>query len=154
MKKGKSCELKGYKNFKCRYGTVDSKNLKSIYLNLQTWVQPISDELNWDRHVSILLKNIKSTINELIDTLIFETKIIVDLDLRTSGISINKKSFMNLEVTFFVKKQLDFKSQEVKNFIKKIIEGIEKDNFKYNRCFTFHLTKTIKSQKTVKIENK
>lgn len=153
MKKGKSCELKGYKNFKCKYGTVDSKNLKSIYLNLQTWVEPIADELNWDRHVSILLKNIKSTINELIDLEIFEGKFIVDLDLRTSGISINKKSFMNLEVTFFVKKQIDFKSQEIKNFVKKIIEGVEKDNLKFNRCFTFHLTKTIKNQKTIKIEN-
>ena len=30
MKKGKSCVMKGYKQIKCSYGTVDSKSLKSI----------------------------------------------------------------------------------------------------------------------------
>jgi hypothetical protein len=31
MKKGKSVSVKGYKKFKANYGTVDSKNLKSLY---------------------------------------------------------------------------------------------------------------------------
>ena len=144
MKKGKSCELKGYKNFKCKYGTVDSKNLKSIYLNLQTWVEPITDELNWDRHVSILLKNIKSTINELIDLALFESKFIVDLDLRTSGISVKKRSFMNLEITFFVKPNTEFKSIKLKNSLKKLISNINKELLQKNKNFTFHLTKNDK----------
>jgi dTDP-4-dehydrorhamnose 3,5-epimerase-like enzyme len=40
MKKGKSCVLKGFKNLKCSYGTVDAKNFKSLYLNIQTWAEP------------------------------------------------------------------------------------------------------------------
>ena len=153
MKKGKSCEIKGFKNFKCGYGTVDSKNLKSIYLNIQSWVEPIIDETNWDRPVSLLSRNIKSTTQEILNKELFEDKLIVDLDLRTSGISMRKKSFMNLEITFFIKKQIDFKSSEIKNFLKEIIIGIEKDNFKFNRHFTFHLTKTNKDTKIDKIES-
>ena len=47
MKKGKSCTLNGYRNLKCTYGTVDAKNFKSIYLNIQSWVKPKIDNENW-----------------------------------------------------------------------------------------------------------
>ena len=41
MKKGKTSQLKGFKTAKVLYGTVDSVKLKSLYLNIQTWVEPI-----------------------------------------------------------------------------------------------------------------
>jgi hypothetical protein len=47
MKKGKTSKLNVFDDAKCHYGTVDSKNLKSIYIVLQTWVEPINDEENW-----------------------------------------------------------------------------------------------------------
>ena len=40
MKKGKTNKLTGFRTFKSQYGTIDSTNLKSIYLNIQTWVEP------------------------------------------------------------------------------------------------------------------
>ena len=115
MKKGKSCVMKGYKRIKCSYGTVDSKSLKSIYLNIQSWVEPKGLEIDWMRPVSILNKNIKTVLTEIINNNLFNNKFIVDLDLRTSGISINKRSFMNLEITFFVKNEMEFKSNEIYN---------------------------------------
>jgi len=42
---------------------------------------------------------------------------IVDLDLRTSGISTGKKSFFNLEVNLYTNEELDFKSQELKDSV-------------------------------------
>ena len=71
MKKGKSCVLKGYKKFKSTYGTVDSKNLKSIYLNLQTWVEPKNVEGNWERVISSISRSIKMLVSEIIDKTIF-----------------------------------------------------------------------------------
>ena len=117
MKKGKSCVMKGYKRIKCSYGTVDSKSLKSIYLNIQSWVEPKGLEIDWMRPVSILNKNIKTVLTEIINNNLFNNKFIVDLDLRTSGISINKRSFMNLEITFFVKNEMEFKSNELKKWL-------------------------------------
>ena len=38
MKKGKSVKLNLYNPIKSVYGTVDSKNLKSVYINIQSWV--------------------------------------------------------------------------------------------------------------------
>lgn len=144
MKKGKSCALKGYKNFKCYYGTVDSKNFKSIYLNIQSWVHPKEYIEDWSRPVSNFNKIIKSFIVDTLDKTLFENNFIVDLDLRTSGISTKKRSFMNLEVTFFVKPNTDFKSLKLKASLKKLISSINKDLFQKNKYFTFHLTKNDK----------
>ena len=149
MKKGKSCTLKGYRNFKCSYGTVDSKNLKSIYINIQSWVKPKLNQENWERTVSNFHRKIKNFINDIINQFLFENKFIVDLDLRSSGISTNKKSFMNLEITLFIKGYVEFKSPKIKNSVKEIIDSISKEILKNNDLFTFHLTKT---DKKVKIE--
>lgn len=149
MKKGKSCTLKGYKNFKCSYGTVDSKNLKSIYINIQSWVKPKLHQENWERAVSNFHRKIKNFINDVINQFLFDNKFIVDLDLRSSGISNNKKSFMNLELTLFVKGDVEFKSTKIKNSVKEIIDNISKEILKKSDLFTFHLTKT---DKKIKIE--
>lgn len=141
MKKGKSCVLKGYKNLKCSYGTVDSKNLKSIYLNIQSWVQPKEYYEDWSKQVSYFTKILKNILSEIVDKFIFESKYIVDMDLRTSGISLNKRSFMNLEITFFVKEKIDFKSIRLKNSIKDIIKTVQKDVFDCSKFFDFYLTK-------------
>jgi hypothetical protein len=141
MKKGKSCVLKGYKNLKCSYGTVDAKNLKSIYLNIQSWVEPKEYYEDWSKQVSYFTKVVKNLLSEIIDKFIFESKYIVDMDLRTSGIALNKRSFMNLEITFFIKEKVDFKSIRLKNSIKDIIKIIQKEAFESSKLFDFYLTK-------------
>jgi len=146
MKKGKSCVLKGYKNFKTSYGTVDSKNLKSIYINIQSWVEPKKSIDSWNREVSYLNRLVKQLLLEISDKFIFHSKFIVDLDLRTSGITLGKRSFMNLELTLFVKTEMDFKSIKLKNEIKKIVSFIDKDIFQQSELFDFHLTKNDKEK--------
>lgn len=54
MKKGKTSKITGFKTAKVVYGTVDSINFKSLYLNIQTWVEPIKDSENWNRIVQNL----------------------------------------------------------------------------------------------------
>ena len=149
MKKGKSCVMKGYRNFKTSYGTVDSKNLKSIYINIQSWVEPKKSLENWGREVSFLNRLIKQLLLEISDKFIFHSKFIVDLDLRTSGICMGKRSFMNLEITLYVKTDMDFKSIRLKNEIKKIISFVEKDIFQQSELFNFYLTKNDKEKNLV-----
>lgn len=151
MKKGKSCVLKGYKNFKTSYGTVDSKNLKSIYINVQSWVEPKKSIDGWVREVSYLNRIIKQLLLEITDKFIFYNKFIVDLDLRTSGITLGKRSFMNLEITLYTKTELDFKSIKLKNEIKKIISCVEKDIFEQSELFDFYLTKNDKQKNLVDV---
>ena len=155
MKKGKTSFLQGFKTAKIVYGTVDSINLKSLYLNIQTWVEPIYECDNWTRTVLNLSRSIKHSIYESINKQIFDDKFIVDLDLRSSGLNLNKKSFMNLEINFYIAQEgLDFKGKEIKENLQKITEQIFNDNFLNNENFNFYLTKKSKiTEELLQTEN-
>ena len=144
MKKGKTSKLNIFDDDKCSYGTVDSKNLKSIYVVLQTWIEPLTLDENWNRLVGEIKRQIQHTLLEVVDTQTFERKQIVDLDLRTSGIQKNKKSFMNIEITLFIHNNIhDFKSPILRDKIKKILNGIYNDDLKQNKHFTLSKTKVV-----------
>ena len=151
MKKGKSSQILGFKSTKVVYGTVDSIEFKSLYLNLQTWVEPIKDSENWNRVVLNLSRSIKHIVHSSIDRNIFEEGFIVDLDLRSSGLTTGKKSFLNLEINFFLKDQeIDFKSMRLRDSLKKITKDILQQNFNENEYFNFYLTK--KGKRTEMVE--
>jgi hypothetical protein len=141
MKKGKSVKLNLYSPIKSVYGTVDSKNLKSIYINIQSWVCPKKEHDNWNRVVCNLNREIKHSVFNAISQTVFMDRSIVDLDLRTSGISTGKKSFFNLEVNLYTNEELDFKSQELKDSVKRIVKNIFTNNLSNNNYFDFYKTK-------------
>ena len=155
MKKGKTSQLHGFKTAKVIYGTVDSINLKSLYLNIQTWVEPIEESENWTRVVLNLSRGIKHSIYETINKEIFTDKFIVDLDLRSSGLHLGKKSFMNLEINFYLQEEgLDIKGTEIKNSLQEITKQIFKTNFSKNEYFKFYLTKKSKiEEESLQTEN-
>lgn len=145
MKKGKTSKIQGFKTTKVIYGTTDSFELKSLYLNLQTWVEPTQEVENWSRIVLNLSRKIKHTIYNNLNTTLFEYNFIVDLDLRASGLVLNKKSFLNLEITFFTKdKTQDFKSSLIRESLKDITRKVIQENFSSNSYFSFTLTKKDK----------
>lgn len=146
MKKGKTSQLKIFSDAKCHYGTVDAKNLKTVYVVLQSWVEPIKEFENWDRATGLMERSIKHTLLEVIDPLIFEKHNIVDLDLRSSGIQKGKRSFMNLEITLYVKNHIDFKSPILRDRIKNIISSVYTDNLKGMKYFKVNKNKTIKER--------
>jgi hypothetical protein len=146
MKKGKSIRLNLFNSIKTSYGTVDSKNLKSIYINIQSWVNPKEEMENWNRIVCNLSREIKHSVYESINRNIFNERSIVDLDLRTSGISHGKKSFFNLEINLYTLQETDFKSPIIKDSVKSVVKTIYKNNVKNNQYFSFSTIKkeTIK----------
>jgi hypothetical protein len=146
MKKGKTAKISGFKSSKVNYGTVDSKNLKSIYINIQTWVEPKDDYDNWTRIVLNMSRAVKHVVLNCIDKTLYDEKFIVDLDLRTSGIQYKKRSFMNLEINLYLVEELDFKSQVLKKSVKSIVSCIHSDIFRNNEYFNFHISKKDKSQ--------
>lgn len=150
MKRGKTTKLNGYKQAKIIYGTVDFIELKSIYLNIQSWVEPKKDTYNWERVVLNFSRSVKHSILDSIDNQVFDKKFIVDLDLRHSGIQTNKKSFMNIEITFFMSyPNGDFKDKNIKKNLKKIINRVFNENLINNDYFEFYLTKSNKKDKVL-----
>lgn len=149
MKKGKTISINQYDSLKTFYGTVDSKELKSIYINIQTWVTPLEDKDSWTNVVNTLTRSIKHSVFSSLDKELFRENFIVDLDLRTSGIRKYKKSFMNLEINLYTNSPLDFKSNEIKECVKKIIKKIYRENIINNRHFNFSLSKNSETYQTI-----
>lgn len=140
MKTGKFITLGYYNNVKIGYGTVDYKKLKTIYIKLNSWVQPRDEN---DEFNALLLKTrrkVKLRIYDLKSDL-FQKESIVDLDVRTKGIKIGKKSFLNLEITLFTKKSFDIKSREIKSIITKLTEDIIDFDLENKILFNFHKNK-------------
>lgn len=139
MKIGKYIPLGDYKEVKIGYGTVDFKNLKTIYLKFNAWVEPNNEELDFDKTILVARKSLKDLIRSYDFNGLFKKECIVDLDIRTKGIKMNKRSFMNLEITLFVDTFFDVKSQTtktmLKNFIHNSIDGCltDKSLFNFNK---------------------
>jgi hypothetical protein len=119
MKIGKFIPLEDHKDVKVGYGTVDFKNLKTIYVKMNAWVEPDNENEDFDKTISKARKKIKDFIRDYNLGENFKKESIVDLDIRTKGIKLNKRSFMNLEITLFVDKFFDVKSILIKNLLKK-----------------------------------
>ena len=140
MKTGKFIALGYYENVKIGYGTVDHKNLKTIYIKLNSWLAPENEDEEFDNIISKTKRKIKLRIYELHSDL-FKKESIVDLDVRTKGIKVGKKSFLNLEITLFTKKTFDVRSEELKNLIQDLIENIVDDDLNNKILFNFHQNK-------------
>jgi len=140
MKIGKYIPLGTYNDVKIGFGTVDFKNLKTIYLKLNSWVQPENETEDYDTLIYKTRRRIKEIIYNLKNPH-FKEQCIVDLDIRTKGIKLEKRSFMNLEVTLYVDKQFDVKSKEIKILIKDIIEQTIDEGLSDKKLFNFYKSK-------------
>ena len=140
MKTGKYIPLGTYNDVKIGYGTVDFKNLKTIYLKLNSWVQPENETDDFDHMIHKSRRKVKDIIYNLKDPY-FKQQSIVDLDIRTKGIKLEKRSFMNLEITLYVDKQFDVKSKEIKNNVKDILSMIVEDGLSDKKLFNFYKSK-------------
>ena len=140
MKIGKYIPLGTYNDVKIGYGTVDHKNLKTVYLKFNSWVQPENDTDDFETIIFKTRRKIKEQIYNL-NYSYFKKQSIVDLDIRTKGIKLDKRSFMNLEVTLYVDSFFDVKSKETKNMLKDILIGIIDNNLVDRKLFNFHKNK-------------
>ena len=140
MKTGKYIPLGTYNDVKIGYGTVDFKNLKTIYLKLNSWLQPENETDDFDHMIHKTRRRIKELIYNIRNPY-FKQQSIVDLDIRTKGIKLEKRSFMNLEITLYVDKQFDVKSKDIKNNIKDILSSVIEEGLSDKNLFNFYKTK-------------
>jgi hypothetical protein len=140
MKTGKYIPLGAYNDVKIGYGTVDFRNLKTVYLKFNSWLQPENETDNFDDTIHKSRRRVKEIVYNLKNPL-FKEQSIVDLDIRTKGIKLEKRSFMNMEVTLYVNKQFDVKSKEIKNNVKNILTSIIDDGLNDKKLFNFNKSK-------------
>ena len=140
MKTGKFIALGYYENVKIGYGTVNHKDLKTIYIKLNSWLAPESEDEEFDNIISKTKRKVKLRIYDLHSDL-FKKESIVDLDVRTKGIKVGKKSFLNLEITLFTEKRFDIRSEELKSMLENLIKNIIDLDLDNKILFNFHQNK-------------
>ena len=140
MKTGKFIALGYYENVKIGYGTVDHKKLKTIYIKLNSWLAPESEDEEFNNIISKTKRKVKLRIYNLHSEL-FKKESIVDLDVRTKGIKLGKKSFLNLEITLFTEKTFDIRSDELRDLMQNLVESIIDSDLDNKVLFNFHQKK-------------
>ena len=146
MKKGKEIKMgKTYKDYKVISGTVDSKNPTSVYINISAWGEPTNE--NTDNYVSVissLKKDVKKYIFKHLPLTYNKQRTIVDLDMRESGISYGKRSFMSCEITLYQNHRSDklLMADELKKSMKLITDNVIEEVFDKYEYFKFHKKKS------------
>jgi hypothetical protein len=129
MKKkvAKKIDVNNHKNYKVHFGTMDRIKSNSLYISISSWVQPkVESNVDYDKILRKINKKIKNTLFSNLDNKLFDNKLlIVDLDLRVSGIRFDK-SVEDVHLDEIINKHIT----EVIN------EVLDK-----NEYFSFHKTK-------------
>ena len=143
LKQGREINTKISDLFKTSYGTVDVSSLRSIYLNMSTWVEPIEEAINWSSPIKKVKSTIKHKIHNQLNDSPFKDKTIVDLDLRASGIKPGKRSFLRCEVTLYLKelKYKDIKVPCISDSIINITDKIINETLLTSTVFRFYKSK-------------
>ena len=143
LKQGREVKTQISDLFRTSYGTVDVTSLKSLFINLSTWAEPLEEHENWSGKVKKFKNKIKTNIHNNIENPLFKQISIVDLDLRGNCIKIGKRSFIRCEITLFLKpkQKIDMKSKTVSGQIQEITTKVIEDSFLTSRTFKFYSTK-------------
>lgn len=95
-----SKELKiNNKSFNTKFGTINIKDNHSLYIFGTTYISPVINKDEYSNDVYIMQKDVKYMVKKLIaESKCFSNNFMFDLDVRSSGIKYNKKSFLSFEI--------------------------------------------------------
>ena len=143
IKKGKQFKLQTINNYKINYGTVDNETPKTMYINISGWAELIDKEpQNYSLIINKLNKQIKQYLYDTLDNKLFNiNRTIVDFDLKESGMSPNRRSYMNCEITFFKLNNFKIQNTIIVKEINTIVDNVINDVFETNKSFKFFKTK-------------
>ena len=143
VKKGKQMKLEMFDNYKVNLGTVDNKNPKALYVTVSAWGKPINlDDDNYTVAIKKLNKDIKKKVYEALPKNLFDgNRTIVDFEIKESGISNERRSYMNCEITLYKLNNFKIQSNLINDAVKSVTTKVITEVFDLNPYFIFHKTK-------------
>lgn len=144
MKNGKELKLKLNKNFKTNYGTINNRELKTVYVSISTWVTPTFESDDYTKPILQLKQLIKNGVIQNINPQLFKSEYyIVDIDVKGYRLEYGKSNYLNVEITLFTKNKDSVLSSCIKNdmnrFVNNVVVSMEKStNFNFTISKQYH----------------
>jgi len=154
--RGTEIKLNNYNNFNISIGAIDKKTPKSLYIKISGWGNPISkNDENYIRIIRRIDKRVKSLIYNTINTNKFnQNKTMVDMDMRDSGITYGKPSYMCCEITLYQYEKHLINSEFILTELNDICKNIINDVLSENEFFTFYKKKVDAKKYLNKLNHK
>ena len=136
---GTEIKITSNKNYNISYGSMDKKTPKAIYLKFTSWAIPLlRDTTEYSRLIRKINKRLKTALFTTVNGELFDiNKTMIDLDMRDSGITYLKPTFMDCEITIFQRGHENLHSEELISEINKMIKLIANDVFNSSLGFKF-----------------
>tara|TARA_R110000796_G_scaffold11198_5_gene37391 strand:+ start:16220 stop:16696 length:477 start_codon:yes stop_codon:yes gene_type:complete len=136
---GTEIKITSNKNYNISYGSMDKKNPKAIYMKFTSWAIPLlEDTKEYSRLIRKINKRLRAVLFVTLNDNLFEVKkTMIDLDMRDSGITYLKPTFMDCEITLFQVGHENLHSEELISEIKRMIKLIANDVFNSSSGFKF-----------------
>lgn len=132
-------------SFKLKIGTTNKINPMVIYVEGKAFISPEDDKEDYTKDIAEIKHVFKQSISDgLCTTDVFDNKYIIDFQVASSGIAINKKSFLSFQFLVRQKRDNVMKLTDVKakteKMIINIVDSLKNAILEHN----FSLTKTKK----------
>ena len=115
-------------DFKIKIGTTNKINPIIIYVEGKAFISPTEDKDDYSRDISEMKHVLKQSISEhLRATDSFDNKYIVDFQVASNGIQVDKKSFLSFQFLMRQNKDNVLKLIEVKNMHADMVLDIVRD---------------------------
>jgi hypothetical protein len=158
MEYSRGTELKvgTFNNYNVAFGAMNKNKPKSLYIKISAWGNPISkSNENYKRVIRKITKRVKTHlfINGNKDKFDIN-KTMVDLDMRESGVSFGKSSFMSCEITLYQNNHHLLRSDIMIGELKNITNGVVGEVFRKDEHFSFFKKKSEAKTKLKKLNLK
>ena len=101
----KEIKLNNCKNINLKYGSVNKNDPQVIYVSGKMWICPTYDG-DFNEPINFVYSKFKKELNKILrNSMIFESKHILDFDLNSENLVRNKKKFFS--IIFFIKQKSD-----------------------------------------------
>ena len=132
-------------SFKLKIGTTNKINPMVIYVEGKAFISPEDDKEDYAKDIAEIKHVFKQSISDgLCTTDVFDNKYIIDFQVASSGLAINKKSFLSFQFLVRQKRDNVMKLTDVKakteRMILNIVDSLKNAILEHN----FSLTKTKK----------
>lgn len=132
-------------SFKLKIGTTNKINPMVIYVEGKAFISPEDDKEDYTKDIAEIKHVFKQSISDgLCTTDVFDNKYIIDFQVASSGIAVNKKSFLSFQFLVRQKRDNIMKLTDVKarteGMILSIVDSLKNAILEHN----FSLTKTKK----------